>query len=106
MQRRVYDMHLTRLRQQAADEARRAERKRRHRIDDLRYALKSVGRHIDLEMSYEEAVPFMRELKEWEEVKEEGDRREAFEKFVKRQKVGYLLHSVAHHGEERAAQRE
>jgi len=40
--------------QVAADEARRAERKRRHRIDDLRYALKKVQRHIDLDMTYDE----------------------------------------------------
>ena len=43
-----------RLAQIAADESRRAERKRRHRIDDLRYALKKVQRHIDLDMTYEE----------------------------------------------------
>jgi pre-mRNA-processing factor 40 len=42
-----------RLAQAAADDARRAERKRRHRIDDLRYALRKVPK-IDLEMSYEE----------------------------------------------------
>jgi pre-mRNA-processing factor 40 len=39
--------------QRAADEARRAERKRRHRMDDFRYALKKVQR-IDIEMTYEE----------------------------------------------------
>jgi hypothetical protein len=43
-----------RLLSEAEAEARRAERKRRHKIDDLRYALKKVSRHIDLEMSYEE----------------------------------------------------
>ena len=44
----------SRLAQIAADEARRAERKRRHRIDDLRYAMKKVQRHIDVEMTYDE----------------------------------------------------
>lgn len=39
--------------QRAADEARRAERKRRHRIDDLRYALRKVPR-IDIEMTFDE----------------------------------------------------
>lgn len=39
--------------QRAADEARRAERKRRHRMDDLRYALRKVPR-IDVEMTYDE----------------------------------------------------
>jgi pre-mRNA-processing factor 40 len=87
MQKRVYDMHIARLKQIAADDARRAERKRRHRIDDLRYALKGVSRHIELDMKFEEAVPFMEGLKEWGEVKEEEGRREAFERFIRRQKV-------------------
>lgn len=87
MQKRVYDMHIARLKQIAADDARRADRKRRHRIDDLRYALKGVSRHIELDMKFEEAVPFMEGLKEWGEVKEEEGRREAFERFIRRQKV-------------------
>jgi pre-mRNA-processing factor 40 len=84
--------------QRAADEARRAERKRRHRMDDFRYALKKVQR-IDIEMTYEEvcppnisvmfgtddqAEPFMKDIPEYEEMTPE-DRRAAYEKFVKRQ---------------------
>lgn len=74
------------LAQAAADEARRAERRRRHRIDDLRYALKKVARHIDLEMRYEEALPFMKDLPEFKDVTDEEDRKAAFDKFVARQK--------------------
>ena len=48
---------VEKLVQAAANETRRAERKRRHRIDDLRYALKKVHRHIDVDMTYEEVSP-------------------------------------------------
>lgn len=54
LRREAYELIIERLEQQRADEARRAERKRRHRMDDLRYALKKVARHIDVDMSYEE----------------------------------------------------
>ncbi|KAK8843487.1 hypothetical protein IAR55_007146 [Kwoniella newhampshirensis] len=86
LRKEVYKLIHTRLKQAAEDEARRAERKRRHRIDDLRYALKKVQRHIDLEMTYEEAVPHMRDLPEFKDIAEEEDRKAAFEKFVSRQK--------------------
>jgi len=51
--------------QRAADEARRAERKRRHRMDDFRYALKKVQR-IDIEMTFEEVSSS--EIKAWYEI--------------------------------------
>ena len=38
----------------AADETRRAERKKKDRVYALRKALKKVQRHIDLDMTYEE----------------------------------------------------
>ncbi|OCF60315.1 hypothetical protein L486_02996 [Kwoniella mangroviensis CBS 10435] len=82
----IYDLIHGKLKQSAEDELRRAERRRRHRIDDLRYALKKVGRHIDLEMTYEEALPHMKDLPEFKEVVDEEDRKVAFEKFIKRQK--------------------
>ncbi|WWC64207.1 uncharacterized protein I303_106815 [Kwoniella dejecticola CBS 10117] len=86
VRKEVYDLIHGKLQQAAEDEQRRAERRRRHRIDDLRYALKKVGRHIDLEMTYEEALPHMQDLPEFKEVSEEEDRKAAFDKFVKRQK--------------------
>jgi pre-mRNA-processing factor 40 len=53
MRKEAHSLIHERLAQQAADEARRAERKRRHRMDDLRYALKKV-RQIDVDMSYDD----------------------------------------------------
>ncbi|KAL7421468.1 U1 snRNP protein [Cryptotrichosporon argae] len=83
--RDAYDMIHGRLVQAVADEQRRAERKRRHRIDDLRYALRKV-RDLDLEGSYDDALPLIKDLPEFKDVAEEDDRRAAFDKFVKRQK--------------------
>ncbi|EPQ56799.1 hypothetical protein GLOTRDRAFT_105293 [Gloeophyllum trabeum ATCC 11539] len=67
------------------DERRRAERKQRHLQDDLRYALRKLPEPIDLNMSYEEAVPLMENLPEYKALEDEG-RRAAFAKFIKRQK--------------------
>ncbi|ORX38961.1 hypothetical protein BD324DRAFT_617994 [Kockovaella imperatae] len=86
MRRDVYDLMLERVSAAAADEARRAERRRRHRIDDLRYALKKVQRHIDIDMTFEEAKPHMEELQEYKDIEDEADRRTAFDKFILRQK--------------------
>jgi pre-mRNA-processing factor 40 len=54
MRKAAWELIRERLVKHAEDEARRAERKRRHRMDDLRYALKKVSRHIDLEMTFDE----------------------------------------------------
>lgn len=43
----------SRLEREAADKKRRAERKRRHLIDDLRYGMKKAEPPIDLEGTYE-----------------------------------------------------
>ena len=86
--KRIYDMHIRRLTQQAADDARRAERKRRHRVDDLRYALKGVAKDIE-GMEWDEAKGVLEGLglREWEDVRDEEGRKEAWERFVRRQKV-------------------
>jgi pre-mRNA-processing factor 40 len=75
-----------RLKQAAEEIARRAERKRRHRIDDLRYALKTTK--IEVDTSYEDALPLMQDLPEFKDVEEDEDRRAAFDKYIKRMKVG------------------
>ena len=75
----------------AADEARRAERKRRHRIEDLRYALKKVQRHIDPDMTYEEAERHMKDLEEFKVIEDLDDRKVAFDKFIQRQKVSVCI---------------
>lgn len=45
---------MSRLERDAADKKRRAERKRRHLIDDLRYAMKKAEPPIDLDGTYED----------------------------------------------------
>ncbi|KAF9006017.1 hypothetical protein BDQ17DRAFT_1352580 [Cyathus striatus] len=77
-------LHDVALKKQA-DEKRRAERKRRHLQDDLRYALKKLPEPFDISLPYEEVVPLIEHLPEYKAVDEEG-RRAAFDKFVKRQK--------------------
>ncbi|TFK51650.1 hypothetical protein OE88DRAFT_1698706 [Heliocybe sulcata] len=67
------------------DDRRRTERKQRHLQDDLRYALKKLSEPIDLNMSYEDAVPLMEHLPEYKALEDEG-RRAAFTKYIKRQK--------------------
>ncbi|KAL1410940.1 U1 snRNP protein [Vanrija albida] len=68
----------------AADEQRRAERKRRHRIEDLRDAMRKVQRHIEADTTYEAALPHIQELQEFKDIPEEEDRKAAFEKFTRR----------------------
>ncbi|KAJ9120055.1 hypothetical protein QFC22_002952 [Naganishia vaughanmartiniae] len=81
----VYEIIQSRLEKDAADQKRRAERKRRHLIDDLRYGMKKADPSIDLDGTYEDAIPAMEKLREFKDLDEEG-RKEAFEKFIKRQK--------------------
>ncbi|KAJ4473649.1 hypothetical protein J3R30DRAFT_3510590 [Lentinula aciculospora] len=82
-------LHDTAVKKQA-DEKRRAERKQRHLQEDLRYALRKLPEPIDLNISYEEAVPLMEHLSEFQAIEDEENRRTAFAKFVKRQKVRVL----------------
>ncbi|KAJ9103772.1 hypothetical protein QFC21_002234 [Naganishia friedmannii] len=92
----VYDIIQSRLEKDAADQKRRAERKRRHLIDDLRYGMKKADPSIDLDGTYEDvleadvkhlrqSIPAMEKLREFKDLDEEG-RKEAFDKFIKRQK--------------------
>ncbi|KZT65748.1 hypothetical protein DAEQUDRAFT_768584 [Daedalea quercina L-15889] len=71
---------------QQADEKRRAERRQRHLQDDLRYALKKLSEPLDLNLSYEEAIPLIQNLPEFKALEDEEGRRTAYSKFVKRQK--------------------
>ena len=57
--------------------------------DDLRYALKKLSEPIDVNMSFEDAVPLMESLPEFQALEDEG-RRVAFLKFIKRQKVSWV----------------
>ncbi|EJD08552.1 uncharacterized protein FOMMEDRAFT_165104 [Fomitiporia mediterranea MF3/22] len=81
----IYEfLHGEAVKRQEA-ERRRAERKQRHMQDDLRYALKKLPDAIDVNLSFEDAVPLMQELPEYKALEEDG-RRAAFAKFIKRQK--------------------
>ena len=55
--------------------------------DNLRYALKKLSDPIDVGMSFDDAVPLMENLPEYKALEDEG-RRLAFDKFIRRQKVG------------------
>ncbi|KAI0788845.1 hypothetical protein C8Q75DRAFT_768185 [Abortiporus biennis] len=78
-------MHEQAVKQQA-DEKRRAERRQRHLQDDLRYALKKLPEPLDLNLTFEDAIPLMESLPEYKAIEDEEGRRAAFAKFVKRQK--------------------
>ncbi|EMD38842.1 hypothetical protein CERSUDRAFT_112571 [Gelatoporia subvermispora B] len=88
-QKDLREVHRT-LHEQAvkhqADEKRRAERRLRHLQEDLRYALRKLPEPLDLNMSYEEALPLIQDLPEYKALEDEESRRTAFAKFVKRQK--------------------
>jgi len=55
----------------------------------LRYALKKLPEPLDVNLSYEEAVPFFEHLTEYKALEDEDARRASFSKFVKRQKVSF-----------------
>ncbi|KAI0028675.1 hypothetical protein K488DRAFT_58019, partial [Vararia minispora EC-137] len=68
-----------------AEERKKLERKQRHMQDDLRYAMKKLSEPLDVNISYEDAVPYIEHLPEFKALDDEG-RRVAFTKFIKRQK--------------------
>jgi pre-mRNA-processing factor 40 len=82
----IFDVIHTNAIKKSADEKRRAERRQRHLQDDLRYALKKLPEPLDINLSYEEAVPTFENLAEFKALDDEEGRRAAFAKFVKRQK--------------------
>lgn len=73
------------LEKAAREEQKKAERKRRHQMEDLRYAMKKAEPAIDLDGTYEDAIPSMSKIKEFDMLDDEG-RKETFEKFIRRQK--------------------
>lgn len=77
---------LHQLLEDVAREKKRAERKRRHQMEDLRYAMRKAEPPIDLDGTYEDALTAMRKIAEFQTLDEEG-RKETFERFVRRQKV-------------------
>ncbi|KAH8110818.1 hypothetical protein DFH11DRAFT_1730027 [Phellopilus nigrolimitatus] len=85
----IYDFMHSDLVKRLESERRRAERKQRHMQDDFRYALKKLSDPIDVNASYDDAIPLMENLPEYKALEDEG-RRAAFSKFIKRQKVERL----------------
>lgn len=78
------------------DERRRAEKRIRLLVDDLRYALKKVDPPIDVEVvTYEQAVPLVSETEEWKALEGNDEARvQAWDKFVRRQRVRVSLSLV------------
>ncbi|EPQ27162.1 uncharacterized protein PFL1_05443 [Pseudozyma flocculosa PF-1] len=67
-----HHLHAT-VMQRLADERRRAERRRRHAIDDLRYAFKKIDAPpLDVDAPLDEVLPRLADLKEYRQL--EGDR--------------------------------
>ncbi|KAK4055996.1 U1 snRNP protein [Microbotryomycetes sp. JL221] len=69
------------------DERRKAERKLRLLVDDLRYAYKKLDPPVDLDSSYEDNLNRIKDTPEFQALEGDDDSRKlAFEKFVRRQK--------------------
>ncbi|KAF8661346.1 hypothetical protein AX16_001441 [Volvariella volvacea WC 439] len=84
--RQVFESLRDQAAKRLAEEKRKAERRQRHLQDDLRYALKKLPEALDVNLTYEQAVPFMEHLPEYKALEDEEGKRAAFAKFVKRQK--------------------
>ncbi|GAA5830706.1 hypothetical protein JCM11251_001050 [Rhodosporidiobolus azoricus] len=86
--RATFDRLHSRAVRVAKDERRRAEKKLRILIDDLRYAYKKLDDPpVDLESSYEDVLPRIKETPEFLALEgNEEAARTAFDKFIKRQK--------------------
>lgn len=82
----VYETFKEEVNQKAAEESRKAERRKRHQIEDLRSALKKMDPPIGLDVPYEQAVPLMQDLKEFKAIEDEETRAAAFAKYVRKQK--------------------
>ncbi|KAI8456988.1 hypothetical protein BY996DRAFT_4578954 [Phakopsora pachyrhizi] len=76
----------------AKDEKRRAEKRLRNQIEDLRYSLKKLSPPIEINIPYEEALSRFNELPEYKALEghEEG-RREAFNRYMERLKEKAVL---------------
>ncbi|CEQ40246.1 SPOSA6832_01840 [Sporobolomyces salmonicolor] len=77
----AFDKLLGRAVRMAKEERRRAEKKLRLLVDDLRYAYKKLDPPVDLDSTYEDDTPEFQALEDNEDA-----RRTAFDKFIKRQK--------------------
>jgi pre-mRNA-processing factor 40 len=62
----------------------------RHLQDDLRYALKKLEPPVDIDATFEAVEPSLKDLPEYKAL-DDANRKAAFAKFVKRQKVGHCL---------------
>ncbi|KAI5478245.1 formin binding protein [Pseudohyphozyma bogoriensis] len=100
----VFEKLHARAVRHAKEERRRAEKKLRIQIDDLRYAYKKLDPPVDLESSYEDNLERIQETPEFKVLEDETARRTAFEKFIKRQKEK-LKEREREHSEEPSSER-
>ncbi|GAA5968719.1 hypothetical protein JCM11641_000709 [Rhodosporidiobolus odoratus] len=83
----AFDRLHARAARAAKDDRRRAEKKLRMLIDDLRYAYKKLDPPVDLDATYEDILPRIQDTPEFAALQDNEEAcRTAFEKFVKRQK--------------------
>ncbi|GAA5897497.1 hypothetical protein JCM5296_001143 [Sporobolomyces johnsonii] len=83
----AFDKLQARAIRMGKEERRRAEKKLRLLVDDLRYAYKKLDPPVDLEATYEDVLPRVQETPEFRALEDNEDaRRTAFDKFIKRQK--------------------
>ncbi|PLW16854.1 hypothetical protein PCANC_09451 [Puccinia coronata f. sp. avenae] len=87
MLKQVFNMLLDSAARIAKDERRRAEKRLRNQVEDLRYALKKLTPPIKLDAPYEEALERFSHLAEFKalEGQDEG-RKEAFTRYMERLK--------------------
>ncbi|WVQ76586.1 hypothetical protein IAR50_006258 [Cryptococcus sp. DSM 104548] len=85
LRKEVFTLLQTRVKQQEEEEVRKAERRQRHKIDDLRHALRKVDT-INLDMTYEQALPHIKDIAEFKAMESEEERQLGWDKFVRRQK--------------------
>ncbi|WFD41291.1 U1 snRNP protein [Malassezia japonica] len=87
--RELFDELLYQSQRDARDARRRTERRLRHHVDDLRYAMKKVVPPLDIDASYEVVRPRLETLPEWQELQRvdaSGDAaRGAWDKFARRE---------------------
>ncbi|GAA99509.1 uncharacterized protein L969DRAFT_86773 [Mixia osmundae IAM 14324] len=70
----------------ARAEVERQERRKREKMDDLRFALRNLRPAIAADSTYEEAEPMMKDLREFKALEAEDLRKLVFESHISRQK--------------------
>lgn len=90
MLRALFDECVYQSERDARDARRRTERRLRHHADDLRYAFKHMEPPLDIEASFDDILPRIRTLPEYDVLARAGEdgldtARSAWDRFVRRQ---------------------